>query len=80
MKCSADSALCSSSDMCVSGSCLDGHCCKATCGSCMACTGAGGTCMPRTAGEQDGPPHFSCTGKLSCKRPRPLRPKQRRTL
>gem|GEM_PF-7086745 len=61
-----DGASCSTREMCASGSCLDGHCCKASCGSCMACTGPGGTCAPRSAGEQDGAPHFSCTGKLSC--------------
>ena len=63
---SLDGATCNSSETCASGSCIDGHCCRTSCGSCMECTGAGGTCVPRAAGTQDQPPHSTCTGEYSC--------------
>ncbi|MDX2023152.1 MAG: hypothetical protein SF187_23155 [Deltaproteobacteria bacterium] len=63
---SVDGALCETSNVCASGNCTDGHCCRTSCGPCMQCTGAGGTCVPRPAGSQDGAPHYTCTGKYSC--------------
>ena len=53
---------CSVGTDCPNGLCTDAHCCtQASCGTCMACTGAGGTCasvpLNSTACAVVGPPH-----------------------
>jgi hypothetical protein len=47
---------------CKSGSCVDGKCCTQTCGACSSCTGAGGTCVTTTNGDDAD----SCTGTQTC--------------
>jgi hypothetical protein len=48
---------------CASNACVDGRCCtRATCGTCEACTGAGGTCAKLAGVEDPG----SCSGDRTC--------------
>lgn len=54
---------CTSSNQCSSKACVDGHCCgQASCGTCQACTGTGGTCVAVTSAEDPD----SCSGTSSC--------------
>jgi hypothetical protein len=62
---------CTNGNQCVAGAaaCVDGHCCAvASCGTCQACTGSGGTC----AAVRNGPDNDTCPnennacGKRGC--------------
>jgi hypothetical protein len=68
-------ATCSHAYQCSAGSkCVDGHCCGvASCGTCKACTGSGGTCANQPInmagnGCPDGAGDNVCDGNGSCKR------------
>ena len=54
---------CGGAGECTSGACVDGMCCgSASCGSCQSCTGAGGTCVAVTSGDDSD----SCSGGSTC--------------
>ena len=59
----AEGNPCTGANQCASGACVDGSCCaRQSCGSCEACSGAGGTCTKViNAADPD-----SCTGDRSC--------------
>jgi streptogramin lyase len=55
-------SVCSLDDQCLSGNCVDGRCCTVSaCGTCQACTGAGGTCTPVAKRDAE-----SCNGAKTC--------------
>ena len=67
-------STCTMDGQCQSGHCTDGHCCGVgSCGTCKACTGAGGTCVNQPSGAPgngcpDGGGNTVCNGAGACKK------------
>jgi hypothetical protein len=63
---------CSADAQCSSGHCVDTHCCTvASCGTCKACTGNGGTCANQPAGQPGNgcsAAGMVCDGSGGCKK------------
>jgi hypothetical protein len=54
---------CMSDDECVTGNCVDGHCCADTCGTpCRSCNNRDGTCTTPVTGDDDD----NCDGDQTC--------------
>ena len=54
---------CTDDDECVTGNCVDGHCCADTCGTpCRSCNNRNGTCTTPVTGEDDD----NCDGSQTC--------------
>jgi hypothetical protein len=59
----AGGVACAHPEQCQSAACVDGFCCqRQACGSCQACTGAGGTCVPINTGIDPD----TCTDGRTC--------------
>jgi hypothetical protein len=62
----APGAGCKSDGECLSSACIDGVCCKESCGVCESCKGPGGTCTRIARNDPDNFPAGACAGGSVC--------------